>query len=186
MSDRNKSNKKKSIVTGKGDEGYTYTRSGEKIRKDDIRLEVTGTIDELSSFIGLAKSLVKHPPLKDILRKIQKDLLVLGAQVSGEIPKKLKEKINIKHIQYLEETINELEKNLRFANFVLTGDDLTSSALHIDHTVARRLERRVITLTNQTDLDDKNVLIYLNRLSDLFFLLACKCSCKEIIKTNEG
>jgi cob(I)alamin adenosyltransferase len=188
MLDRYKSNKKKSIVTGKGDGGYTYTRSGERIRKDDIRLEVVGTIDELSSFIGLAKSLVKDQNLKDILRKIQKYLLVLGTQISGKTPKKSKEKISLKHTQYLEKTINELEKNLTFENFVLTGDDLTSSALHIAHTITRRLERRVVTLTSETGFenkDTKNILIYLNRLSDLFFLLACKCSCKEIIKDKK-
>jgi cob(I)alamin adenosyltransferase len=189
MLDRYKSNKKKSIVTGKGDTGYTYTRSGEKIRKDDIRLEVVGTIDELSSFIGLAKSLLKDQNPKDILKKIQKDLLVLGTQISGETLKKLKEKINLKHIQYLEKIIKELEKNLKFENFVLTGDDLTSSALHIIHTITRRVERRVVTLTSEAGFEKKNtknILIYLNRLSDLFFLLACKYSCKEIIKTGEG
>ncbi|MBN1694444.1 cob(I)yrinic acid a,c-diamide adenosyltransferase [candidate division WOR-3 bacterium] len=184
MSNRNTSNKKKSIVTGKGDTGYTYTRSGEKVRKDDIRIEVSGTIDELSSFIGLAKSILKGQNSKDILKKIQKDLLVLGTRISGETPKESKEKIERKHIQYLEKIINELEKELKFENFVLTGDDLASSSLHILHTITRRLERRVVTLTDETKFDDKNVLIYLNRLSDLFFLLACKCSCKEIIKNK--
>lgn len=186
MSDRNTSDKKKSIVTGKGDAGYTYTRSGEKIRKDDIRLEVAGTIDELSAFIGLAKSLVKDQPPKGILRKIQKDLLVLGTQFSKRDYEKSKEIFSLDHIKYLEKEIGELEENLTFENFVLTGDDLASSALHILHTITRRLERRVVTLTDETKFDDKNVLIYLNRLSDMFFLLACKCSCKEIIKPGEG
>jgi cob(I)alamin adenosyltransferase len=179
------SNKRKSIVTGKGDEGYTYTRSGEKVRKNDIRFEVVGTIDELSSFVGLSKSLVEDKKLRDILRKIQKDLLILGAQVSGEIPKNPEERIERKHIQYLEKIINELEENLKFENFVLTGDDLASSSLHILHTITRRLERRVVTFTDESKFDDENVLIYLNRLSDMFFLLACKCSCKEITGTGE-
>jgi len=188
MANKYKSNKKKSIVTGKGDEGYTYTRSGRKLRKDDINLEVVGTIDELSSFIGLAKSLLKDRSTKNVLKKIQKDLLVLGTQFSGETIKKLKEKIGIKNIKYLEKKINELEKNLTLENFVLTGDDLTSSALHIVHTITRRLERRVVTIASKKEFDNKNtknILIYLNRLSDLFFLLACKCSCKEIIKNKK-
>ncbi len=186
MSDKSK--KKKSIVTGKGDAGYTYTRTEKKLRKDDISLEVVGTIDELSSFIGLSKSLLKDQKLKDILKRIQKDLLVLGVQVPGGIPKKSEEKIGIKHIQYLEKRINELEKNLRVENFVLTGDDLTSSVLHIVRTITRRLERRVVTLVSKSvfgEQSTKNILIYLNRLSDMFFLLACRCSCKEIIKNKE-
>jgi len=182
MSDKKK---KKSIVSGKGDTGYTYTRLGEKIRKDDIRLEVVGTIDELSSFIGLAKSLVKDRNIENILKTIQEDLLVLGTQLSKRDYGKSKEIFSFDHIKYLEKGIGELEKNLTFENFVLTGDDLASSALHILHTVTRRLERRVVTFTDETKFDDKNVLIYLNRLSDLFFLLACECSCNEINKTGE-
>lgn len=183
MSDKKK---KKSIVTGKGDTGYTYTRAGEKVRKDDISLEVVGTIDELSSFVGLAKSLIKDQNIKNILKRIQEDLLVLGTQFSKRDYEKSKEIFSFDHIKYLEKEIGELEKNLTFENFVLTGDDLASSALHILHTITRRLERRAVTLIDKTKFDDKNVLIYLNRLSDLFFLLACKCSCKETIKTGEG
>jgi cob(I)alamin adenosyltransferase len=177
------SNKKKSIVTGKGDEGYTYTRAGERIRKDDVRIEVVGTVDELSSFIGLAKSLIEDQNVKNVLKRTQKDLFVLGAQVSAGNPEEQKEKIGPNHIQYLEKTIHELEKKLTFKNFVLTGDDLVSSALHIVHTIIRRLERRVVTLTRKNNFENKstkNILIYLNRLSDMFFLLACECSCKEI------
>lgn len=177
--------KKKSIVTGKGDNGYTYVLSGKKLRKDDINLEVVGTIDELSSFIGLAKSLVKKKNTKRILDKIQRDLLVLGSQICKESPQKQKKKINREHIRYLESKIEKLEEHLSFDNFVLTGDDLPSSSLHILHTVTRRLERRVVTLISQTGFEDKNVLVYLNRLSDLFFLLACECSCEQRIGSGE-
>jgi cob(I)alamin adenosyltransferase len=177
--------KHKSIVTKKGDNGYTYDRSGKKLRKDDLSLEVVGTIDELSSFIGLAKSLVEDKRTKDILEKVQRDLLVLGTQISERNSEKKKKGISSAHIRYIEDKIQELEKDLSFENFVLTGDDLISSALHVVHTITRRLERRVVTLTNETTFKDKNILIYLNRLSDLFFLLACECSRKEINKTGE-
>lgn len=181
----NKKNKK-SIVTGKGDTGYTYTLSGDKIRKDDILLEVVGTIDELSSFIGLAKSLSKNKTTEDVLDKIQRDLLILGTQICKGNSNKLKKNIGREHIQYLECKIEKLEEHLSFDNFVLTGDDLPSSSLHILHTVTRRLERRVVTLTDETDFEDKNVLVYLNRLSDLLFLLACDCSCKQRIKSRKN
>lgn len=182
MSDKKR---KKSIVTRRGDAGYTYVHSGEKLRKDDSRLEAVGTIDELSSFIGMAKSLVKDKNLKDILEKLQRDLLILGTQISGLNSKKLKRKITSRHTRYLERKIEKLEKGFSFENFVLTGDNLASSALHIVHTITRRLERRVVVLTNETRFEDKNVLVYLNRLSDLFFLLACECSCEQIIKTEK-
>jgi len=177
--------RKKSIVTKKGDAGYTYVCSGEKLRKDDLRIEAVGTIDELSSFIGMAKSVVKDKNLRDILEKLQRDLLILGTQISGLNSKKSKRKITSRHVRYLEVKIEELEKKFSFENFVLPGDDLVSSTLHVVHTIARRLERRVVALTNETKFEDKNVLVYLNRLSDLFFLLACECSCEQTIKTEE-
>jgi len=182
MSDKKR---KKSIVTKKGDAGYTYVYSGEKLRKDDLRIEAVGTIDELSSFMGMAKSLVKDKNLRDILEKLQRDLLVLGTQISGLNSKKSKRRITSRHTKYLEGKIEELEKRFSFENFVLPGDNLVSSTLHVVHTVARRLERRVVALKNKTEFEDKNVLVYLNRLSDLFFLLACECSCEQIIKTEE-
>jgi len=177
--------RKKSIVTKKGDAGYTYVCSGEKLRKDDLRIEAVGTIDELSSFMGMAKSMVEDKNLRDILEKLQRDLLILGTQISGLNSKKLKRKITSRHTRYLEGKIEELEKKFSFENFVLTGDDLVSSTLHVVHTVARRLERRVVALKNKTEFEDKNVLVYLNRLSDLIFLLACQCSCEQTIKTEE-
>jgi cob(I)alamin adenosyltransferase len=177
--------RKKSIVTRRGDAGYTYVHSGEKLRKDDLRLEAVGTIDELGSFIGMAKSLVKDKNLRDILKKLQRDLLILGTQISGLNSKKLKRKITSKYTRYLESKIEELEKKFSFENFVLPGDDLVSSILHVVHTVARRLERRVVALKSKTEFEDKNVLVYLNRLSDLFFLLACECSCEQTIETEE-
>jgi len=182
MSDKER---KKSIVTKKGDAGYTFARSGERLRKDDLSLEVVGTIDELSSFTGLAKSLVKDKNLRNILKKIQKDLLILGTQISERNSKKSKGTISPKHTQYLERKIEKLEKGFSLGSFVLAGDDLASSALHIVHTITRRLERRVVALKNKTEFEDKNVLVYLNRLSDLIFLLACQCSCEQTIETEE-
>jgi len=112
--------RKKSIVTRKGDAGYTYVHSGNKLRKDDLRIEAIGTIDEFSSFIGMAKSLVEDKNLKDILEKLQRDLLILGTQIYGLGFKKSKRKITSRHTRYLEGKIEELEKKFSFENFVLT------------------------------------------------------------------
>ena len=172
--------RKQSIVTRKGDKGYTYVYSGDKLSKDDLRLEVTGTMDELSSFLGMAKSLIKNKDGKDILDKVQKDLFILGSQVSGVGSKKLKREITSKNIRYLENEIEKLEKRFPFKKFVLAGDNLVSSTLHIARTVARRLERRVVALGNKEKYRNKNILVYLNRLSDLLFLLACQYSSEKI------
>ena len=172
--------RKQSIVTKKGDRGYTYVYSGDKLGKDDLSLEVVGTMDELCSFLGMAKSLIKDKGGKDILERIQRDLFILGTQISGLGSKKSKRMIASKNIQYLEQKIEELEKRFPFKDFVLPGDNLVSSILHVSRTVARRLERRAVALRNKERLRNKNILIYLNRLSDLIFLLACRYSSEKI------
>ena len=172
--------RKQSIVTKKGDQGYTYLSSGDKLSKDDLRLEVMGTMDELSSFLGMAKSLVKDKKDRNILEKIQRDLFILGTQISVLNFKKLKRGVTSKNIGYLENEISRLEKRFVFNNFVLAGDNLVSSTLHIARTVARRLERRMVTLRNKEKFRNKNILVYLNRLSDLMFLLACRYSSEKM------
>ena len=107
----------RSIVTKKGDRGYTYPYSGGKLSKDDLRLEVVGTMDELSSFLGMAKSLIIDKSGKNILERIQKDLFILGTQISGLGSKKSKRRIASKNIQYLEQRIKELEKIFPFKKF---------------------------------------------------------------------
>jgi len=89
-------------------------------------------------------------------------------------------KITSNNIKYLEDKIEKLEKRFPFKNFVLAGDNLVSSVLHVSRTVARRLERRVVALRNKEKLRNKNILVYLNRLSDLIFLLACRYSSEKI------
>ena len=168
--------RKRSIATGRGDRGYTYVYSGDKLSKDDLRLEVAGTIDELSSFLGMAKSLVEDKSGKDILEKIQNDLFVVGSQISGLGYKKKKKIISSRHIKYLEDEIEKLEGRYVFKDFVLPGESLASSTLHIARSVARRLERRMVTLINKEKLKSQDALVYLNRLSDLLFLLACQYS----------
>lgn len=176
--------RKQSIVTRKGDKGYTYVYSGDKLSKDDLRLEVTGTMDELCSFLGMAKSLIEDKSGRNILEKIQRDLFSLGTQISGLNSKKLKRKIASGDIGCLEDEIESLEKRFPLKNFVLPGDNLISSTLHVARTVARRLERRIVTLRNKEKFKDKDILIYLNRLSDLVFLLACRYSSKKKRQLN--
>lgn len=169
--------KKHSIVTKKGDKGYTYISFGNRLSKDDLTIEELGTMDELVSFLGMAKSLVKDKEGKSILERIQKDLFIVENQILGVDSKKLKPVS--RRIRLLENTIKELEKKFKFKNFVLPGDNLVSSTLHVARAVARRLERRAAILKNKKDFNSAHITIYLNRLSDLLFLLACKYSAKN-------
>ena len=165
---------KQSIVTKKGDRGYTYAYSGDKLSKDDLKLETIGTIDELNSFVGMAKSLIKDEKDKNILEKIQKDLFNLESQISGIGSGKPKSKISLKNVQYLEQIIKKIEKRFPFKDFVLPGNSVASSVLFITCSITRRMERRVVALEHKEKFKAKNILIFLNRLSDLVFLLACK------------
>lgn len=170
----NDKKKKHSIVTKIGDEGYTYVYSGQKLSKDDLRLEVVGTMDELHSFLGLAKSLVKEEKGKDIIEQVQKDLFIVGSQVSGGQSKKVKKKVSSKQVEYLELQIKDLEQGIQFNNFVLPGANQVSATLHVVRSITRRLERRIVALERKQKAKAAEILVYVNRLSDLLFLLACR------------
>ncbi len=146
-----------------------------------------GTIDELSSFLGMAKRLIKNKKDKSILERIQNDLFIVGRQIFGLDSRKPKQKTSSQSIRYLENTIKKLEDKIRklekqypFSNFVLAGDNLPSAVLHASRTVARRLERRAVALRNKRGLKDEDILVYLDKLSDLLFSLACRYNSKNL------
>ncbi|MBI4974532.1 MAG: ATP:cob(I)alamin adenosyltransferase, partial [Candidatus Omnitrophica bacterium] len=105
-----------------------------------------------------------------------KDLFVIGAEIAtkGRFIRKLEERIGISHIRTLEKVIKEIESKNLFEEccFYLPGEDLVSSTLDIARTVARRAERRIVTLKRKGTLKNSDILIYMNRLSDLLYLLA--------------
>jgi cob(I)alamin adenosyltransferase len=171
--------KSKGVVTKKGDTGYTYVYSGDRLNKGDLRLEAIGTLDELNAFLGMAKSLIIDKNGKCLIETVQKDLFVLGTQFSKGNFKGLEKRISRDRIRSLEDEIEKLEKRFRFKGFVMPGDNLSSSVFHVARSVARHLEYKIVILKNRKILQNKNILIYLNRLSDLLFLLACKYSLKK-------
>lgn len=99
--------KKQSIVTKVGDKGYTYAYSGQKLSKSDLCFEVVGTMDELNSFLGMAKSLVKDKSGKDILERTQKDLFIVGSQISEIGSEKAKKRVSSQRINFLDSTIKK-------------------------------------------------------------------------------
>jgi cob(I)alamin adenosyltransferase len=178
------------IYTKKGDQGETCLVSGEKVLKSHVRLESYGTLDELNSTIGLAishmnSSLQKKELFKflgDILFQIQNDLFNIGSQLACADPKLQKKLPNLANddVLKLEEKIDELDAILpTLRNFILPGGSLTSSSFHISRTVCRRAERLCIKLRDENTAVSPLLIQYLNRLSDLLFVIARFCNKTE-------
>jgi|WetSurSiteA1Bulk_404760.scaffolds.fasta_scaffold00656_2 cob(I)alamin adenosyltransferase len=157
------------IYTKKGDFGETdifdpKTRKKIRVAKDSLRIRTFGTIDEAVSLLGIVKARMFE---KALIEKIQKDLFRISSILAGfnlPFPKS--------KILFLEKKIDELEKKLGpQKGFLVPGANLSSSYLHLSRAVVRRGERLVVTLSKKEKIKP-NILIYLNRLSDLLFTLA--------------
>lgn len=163
------------IYTKTGDKGDTRLFDGTRVRKHDDRVEAYGDIDELDSFIGLASSFLKDPPLVHMLTEIQKDLFSIGAQLADPSFKgqdRAKFQLSPSRIQALENAIDNFETELKpLRQFILAGGGNGGACLHVARTVCRRAERRVVSLSDKVDVNP-NVIEYLNRLSDFLFVMA--------------
>ena len=164
------------IYTKTGDKGETGLFGGERVSKNSLRIETYGTIDELNSFLGLAIFEVTDTSIKNILQNIQNQLFTVGADLSTPEIEKNK-KLNITRTPkefYLsaEKIIDKYESQLdELKNFILPGGSKGAALLHICRTITRRAEREVVALDNTVKIGN-NIIIFLNRLSDLFFVLA--------------
>ncbi len=171
-----------SIVTKQGDRGKTRLFWGGEIAKDHPRVELQGTLDELGAHLGLARCLVKSRVLKEILIQIQRQLFIVGAEVATRplYLKKLKKRIGGPDVVYLERVLLSFERKKGAVRpcFSVPGADLASSYLHVARTLARRAERRAVALAKKKGLKNSDLLRYLNRLSDLVFIMAAACERK--------
>ncbi|MDK2945383.1 cob(I)yrinic acid a,c-diamide adenosyltransferase [Geotoga petraea] len=159
-----------SISTKKGDKGQTSLWSGERVNKDNIRVESYGTIDELNSHLGEAKHYVKSVYIKNIIIDIQNDLF----KVAGTLASKEKLYVNpieSKDVDRLDQIVETLEGKIGLKGFVIPGNTLSSAKIDVCRTICRRAERRIITLSNSENVD-LELRKYVNRLSDVLFLLA--------------
>lgn len=166
------------IYTRTGDDGTTGLVGGARVRKDSLRVDTYGEIDELNALIGWARTLAGSPrkrsQLVKLLARIQNELFDLGAQFASpahsshaKVPT-----ITAAHHRQLEADIDALTLKLpELRSFVLPGGTVLNSALHIARTVCRRVERRALTLAAEEPVA-KDALVYLNRLSDLLFAMA--------------
>jgi cob(I)alamin adenosyltransferase len=164
------------IYTKTGDYGETGLLGGERVPKDDLRIEAIGTLDELNSVLGVAINEIKNDEIIITLRNIQNQLFDVAADLALPISKE-NEKLIVKRISsdYYENIENEIDyfnsHLTELKNFILPGGTKGSSYLHLARTVCRRAERKIVKLKKSVDIGN-NIIIYLNRLSDLFFVLA--------------
>ncbi|MEN8222989.1 MAG: cob(I)yrinic acid a,c-diamide adenosyltransferase [Acidobacteriota bacterium] len=159
-----------SIATKTGDKGETSLFTGERVKKDDKRVEAYGTMDELNSFLGDAKHYCTTDDFMEIIESIQIDLFKVCAELasgSGFTGKQVTD-ADVDRISGLLEGI---EKKLDLKGFVLPGNSPGSAKLDICRSVARRGERRIISLKESVDVNNP-IIKYVNRLSDLFFIMA--------------
>jgi len=162
------------IYTKKGDKGETSLFGGKRVSKDDLRIEAYGTVDELNSVIGTARSFNDNKILDSILGGIQNQLFVLGADLAtpSDVKTPAAKRITARDYTSLEGIIDDFESKLRpLKSFILPGGTKGASFLHGARTVCRRAERLVVALRKKEEVSDKAV-VFLNRLSDLLFVLA--------------
>ncbi|WP_456321668.1 cob(I)yrinic acid a,c-diamide adenosyltransferase [Palaeococcus sp. (in: euryarchaeotes)] len=162
------------ITTKTGDKGLTGIFTGERIAKFSPIVETNGTIDELGSFLGEAKHYVDED-LQGILEKVQVDLYSLMAEIASKGKYK---KVGEEEIKWLESLITEFEKEVKLEGFVIPGSTVGSAKLDVCRAVARRAERKITKLVLEYGTGT-NALKYLNRLSDLFFIMARYIEWKE-------
>lgn len=156
------------IITRSGDDGSTGLGDGSRIAKDDARIEAIGTVDELNSVLGLLLTHDIPEPGRAYLTRVQHELFDLG----GELCLPGRQFIKAEAVERLEKDTALLNEPLPpLEEFVLPGGNAAAAACHLARTVCRRAERRVVTLARETPLNEQ-LQIYLNRLSDLLFVVA--------------
>jgi cob(I)alamin adenosyltransferase len=161
------------IYTKTGDDGETGLFGGPRVRKDHPRIEAYGTVDELNAVVGAVRAYGPPPELDALLQTIQNQLFDLGAELATPEPAKFGiVGVGPKAIATLEQAIDRHEADLQpLREFILPGGTPLAASLHLARTVCRRAERRLLTLMEAESLAGHS-LVYLNRLSDLFFVLA--------------
>ena len=158
-----------SISTKTGDKGETSLWTGERIKKNDLRVEAYGTVDELNSTVAEAKHLVKSERVKKIIIEIQNDLFrVAGALASmGEFAFP----VQVEDVERITAYVYEFEREVELTGFVIPGSTIQSAKLDTCRTIARRAERRILSLDEKEKVPEP-VKKYVNRLSDLIYMMA--------------
>ncbi len=164
------------IATKKGDRGTTRFFSGEEVTKSHPRLETYGTLDELVSALGLARSLCCDQTVGATIHALQRELFQLGAELATPDPANAPfqiEGVNATHVEALDQIVLDIEGRITLPRaFIVPGGCQGSAALDVARTICRRLERRMAQLREMEGYDNPEAFKYVNRLSDVIFLLA--------------
>ena len=159
------------VYTRTGDSGETSLVNGERVSKASIRVDAYGDVDELNSLLGVIRSLLEDTEIDAAISQIQNDLFTLGADLASpssiEVPR-ITEAFTKSLENLSDQFLQELEP---LKEFILPGGSEAGSMVHLARTVARRAERKVVALSNAEEINDLTI-VYLNRLSDLLFIVA--------------
>ena len=163
------------VTTGTGDAGYTGLLGSERVAKYDPRPDTFGTVDEATSALGLARATTHDPKVKEIIYRIQNELYLLMGELATtpENYEKMGLRMTAEHVQWLEQVEESLKQEVEIPNkFIIPGDSLDGAALDLARTVIRRAERMAVKLLHDGVIQNTEVVRYLNRLSDLCWILA--------------
>ena len=182
-----------SIVTKTGDSGTTALMYGRRIPKNHPRVEAYGAVDELNAAMGLARALATEDFIQQNVLAIQKDLVGLMGELSvwpEDMPRYVKDgypTVTARMTGNLEKLVREIEsQNISFKGWATPGHSANSAALDVSRTVCRRAERRVCALKERVEPLNPEIVIYLNRLSDLLWLFARWAETKEKQVMTDG
>ncbi|MEK6863325.1 MAG: cob(I)yrinic acid a,c-diamide adenosyltransferase [Nanoarchaeota archaeon] len=174
------------VYTKAGDRGKTNLLGCGMVEKDDPRIEALGALDEVNSIVGITICMVEDKGLQEILTKIQHDLFQAGADLAGSASeKKSRPVISEIHVEEIEKAIDQIEQKIGLpTKFILPGGTPASAFLHLCRTTIRRAERNLVKAKNLTELSPE-LLKYVNRLSDLFFMLARQANNEVNVKEQQ-
>lgn len=159
------------IYTKTGDDGNTGLQGNLRISKSHPRIIAYGTVDEANAALGIVLANSLDDDIINLLTKIQNELFLVGADLSNPNLNDVKNRISLEMIQNLESSIDQFASELSpLTNFILPGGDIAGAQLHYARTIVRRAETQVVKLSEKDEINS-NCIIYLNRLSDLFFVV---------------
>ncbi len=160
------------IYTKTGDDGTTGLIGNKRVKKSNPRIASYGMIDELNASIGIILSSKLGKDIRDLLTRIQNDLFVVGADLANPNLENKSNRVTSEMISYLENEIDRLEEKLSpITYFILPGGDLIASQVHLARAICRRAETNMVNLS-EVDAINNLCIIYVNRLSDLLFVVA--------------
>jgi cob(I)alamin adenosyltransferase len=167
--------------SGNGDDGYTSLLGDERVPKSDPRPEAYGTIDEASAALGWARSLALDEDSRRVTAQVQRDLYQLMSEVAATKENAAQFRaINRDRVAWLEDQVKRIGERVALPKeFVIGGDSRSGAAYDMARTVVRRAERRVAKLVLEGDLENPQLLVYLNRLSSLCFVLSLWANVQE-------